>query len=157
VLAQLAVGAGQVLVLVAFAWGGDLALHAGALTGGGIALLALLCGVSVGTVVSASVRTEVTAISTLPLLLLPQLMLAGYLVLWRDLSGTLAALAAVMPVRWAFQALAAAEYAAAAPDCSLAQAIGFEGSPSPVAVLAGMTLLALGVAWARLVRTGTGA
>ena len=70
----------------------------------------LLTGVGVGMFVSSMVRTEVTAISTLPLLLLPQLILAGYLQLYKELSTALQYLSAFMPVRWGFEGLLHAEY-----------------------------------------------
>jgi hypothetical protein len=120
--------------------------------------LALASGIGVGMLVSATVRTEVTAISTLPLLLLPQLMLAGYLQLYRNMGGLLQTLSAFLPVRWAFEALLGLEYTAHQrvvatndPFYDLECTIGFHGSTwvAPT-VLAAVVVGSLAATWLRL-------
>ena len=72
------------------------------------------CGISLGLLVSASSKTEVTAISMIPILLLPQLMLGGFIKLYGYLlnDGFQGVIADIMPIRWAFEALSVLEYSA---------------------------------------------
>jgi hypothetical protein len=106
--------------------------------------------------VSSVVRTEVTAISTLPLLLLPQLILAGYVEPYSGLSEPFRGLAALMPVRWAFDGLLKLEYAAAEPVCGVAKVFGFPDLPThPLWVLGGFALVALVVTYVRLLSIKT--
>jgi ABC transport system ATP-binding/permease protein len=77
-----------------------------------ILLLTASCGITLGLLVSAISRTEVTAISVIPLLLLPQLMLGGFIKLYGLLvaQGLQDNFSDLMPIRWAFEALAVLEY-----------------------------------------------
>ena len=154
-LVQAAVGLAQVTVLCAMVWGA-LPLQSTLLEGAAIAWLTLTTGIGVGMLVSASVRSEVTAISSLPLLLLPQLMLAGYLQLFGDLSEPLQALASVTPVRWAFSALVQLEYDAAQTWYTMEEVIGFpEASELPPALLMGAVVALLVATYARLSTTSS--
>jgi hypothetical protein len=80
----------------------------------GWAILTLIasCGISLGLLVSASSKTEVTAISTIPLLLLPQLMMGGFVKLYGELvyNGLQDHFSDLMPIRWAFEAMVNLEY-----------------------------------------------
>jgi hypothetical protein len=148
---QALVGAVQCLALAGLIWGANLSLESSFGVGFGATLLTLVSGLSVGMVVSSVVRTEVTAISTLPLLLLPQLILAGYVEPYSGLSEPLRGLAALMPVRWAFDGLLRLEYLAAEPVCGVQKVFGFPYLPaSPMWVLAGFALVSLAVTYARL-------
>jgi hypothetical protein len=69
-------------------------------------------GVALGLAVSAWAPTEVTAISVIPILLLPQLMLAGYLKVYDQMGEILQALTIFVPLRWSFNSLAKMEYLA---------------------------------------------
>jgi energy-coupling factor transporter ATP-binding protein EcfA2 len=153
---QALVGAVQCLVLAGLIWGANLSLESGFGIGFGATLLTLVSGLSVGMVVSSVVRTEVTAISTLPLLLLPQLILAGYIEPYSGLNDTFRAMAALMPVRWAFDGLLRVEYFAAEPVCGVEKVFGFPDlAASPLWVLGGFSVLALAVTYARLVAIKT--
>ena len=70
------------------------------------------CGISLGLLVSAYSKTEVTAISVVPLLLLPQLMLGGFIKLYGELqtNSFQGFLSDLMPIRWAFESLSVLEY-----------------------------------------------
>ena len=147
---QAALGLAQVIVLTFLVWG-FLPMESSVGSALVVSWLTLVAGVGTGMLVSATARTEVTAISMLPLLLLPQLMLAGYLQLYRDLSSPLAALSAFMPVRWSFSALAAQEYSSANTVYSLQEAIGFpEAALTAPIVLIGFTALTLAATYAKL-------
>lgn len=150
-LVQVAVGIAQVVILIALGWAPI--LDASPLQAGLLAWVALASGVGVGMLVSSLVRTEVTAISTLPLLLLPQLLLAGYLQTFEDMGEGLQWLAMGMPVQWAFQALLSAEYAAAQPHFdNIEEVFGFPSWSTPVApaVLGGFVVLTLTATFVRL-------
>ena len=83
-------------------------------------------GIAVGLLVSALAKTEVFALSMVPILLLPQLMFAGYLQLYDLLDKGQAFLADLMPLRWSFELLAWLEYDAVFDgDRQLRDAIGF--------------------------------
>ncbi len=152
---QAVIGLAQVLVLTALVWG-TLPLGSSLAAGAAVAWLTLAVGVGIGMLVSSVVKTEVTAISTLPLLLLPQLMLAGYLQLYRDLSDGLRALSAMMPVRWAFSALVALEYEATEPIYSLKDAIGFpEESYVAPSILVACVAATLVATYVRLATTSS--
>jgi ABC-type multidrug transport system ATPase subunit len=152
---QAVIGLAQVTVLSVMVWAA-LPLSSSVLAGTAIAWLTLASGIGVGMLISATVRSEVTAISSLPLLLLPQLMLAGYLQLYRDLSDPLKALAAITPVRWAFSALIALEYEAAEPLYKMSEAIGFDEAIeiAPSILLTSVVIL-LGATYARLATTSS--
>lgn len=151
-LAQAGVGALQALVLVGLCWSPILPLESHFFVAYATVFLTVCCGVAVGMAISSAVRTEVTAISSLPLLLLPQLMLAGYLQVYREMSDALQALSHAMPVRWAFEALAEVEYGSGVVlEHNLREAIGFHDAKGTGHVwLAGMMALMLLGTWWRL-------
>ena len=128
--------------------------------GWGILTLIAACGISLGLLVSASSKTEVTAISTIPLLLLPQLMLGGFIKRYGELllphNGIQNNIADIMPIRWAFEAIINLEYqsllAMNENVRSVDYIIGF-GSRSPataVIVLTGFTVTFLTLTQIRL-------
>ena len=100
-----AVQAGLLLGIVAWAcgvqspwWHLFLVLYAAGLAGGAL-----------GLVVSATLRTTEAATAILPVLLMPMIVLGGVLVPLPDLPAVTRPLAAVMPSRWAFEALVVPE------------------------------------------------
>ena len=108
---QFALAAIQTLLITIIMWG-MVNFTANFFVFWGILQLIAGCGVSLGLLVSASSKTEVTAISTIPILLLPQLMLGGFIKLYGSLlyDGLQGNLADIMPIRWAFEALTVLEY-----------------------------------------------
>lgn len=109
---QMLLAGAQILIMGGLVYGG-LSLHLPSPLMAGCVLLATASvGVSLGLAVSAWSKTEVTAISVIPILLLPQLMLAGYLRLYADMEASLQMFCALIPIRWSFQGLATLEYAA---------------------------------------------
>jgi hypothetical protein len=108
---QFALAAIQTLLITIIMWG-MVNFTANFFAFWGILQLIAGCGVSLGLLVSASSKTEVTAISTIPILLLPQLMLGGFIKLYGSLlyDGLQGNLADIMPIRWAFEALTVLEY-----------------------------------------------
>lgn len=120
-------------------------LHSNFFLGWAILTLIAACGISLGLLVSASSRTEVTAISTIPLLLLPQLMLGGFIKRYGELmlthNGVQDNLSDLMPLRWAFEAIINLEYQSllTIPEhnlYSIDYIIGFAARSSGLAVLA---------------------
>jgi ABC-type multidrug transport system ATPase subunit/pSer/pThr/pTyr-binding forkhead associated (FHA) protein len=123
-------------------------------------------GVALGLAVSAGANTEVTAISVIPILLLPQLMLAGYLKVYDQMGELLQALTIFVPLRWSFNSLAKMEYLAWERHLrrdeqklafSLEDVFGF-GDLSPgfcALVLILMSVTFLGIAQSLLVRTSS--
>ena len=75
-------------------------------------LLVSCCGVGLGLAISATAKNEVSALSTIPLLLIPQLMLGGYIKLYGALQShpVFSWLTELMPIRWGFQLLLSEEY-----------------------------------------------
>ena len=104
-----------------------------------------------GMLLSSLAYTEVTAISLVPLLLLPQLMLGGFIKLYGHLkaSSWQAHFADITPIRWAFESLAIIEYDYALQQNtalkSIDQTLGFADRSVWVSlsILALMTLLNL--------------
>lgn len=80
----------------------------------GILLLTASCGITTGLFISSISKTEVMAISLIPLLLLPQLLLGGYIKLYghMQISGWQNRIADLMPIRWSFEAMTLIEYEA---------------------------------------------
>ncbi len=72
-----------------------------------IALVTLTgcCGIAIGLVISARSRTEVAAVSWVPMVLIPQLILAGLLKSHHALGTAGQAISNVVPARWGFEAL----------------------------------------------------
>jgi ABC-type multidrug transport system ATPase subunit len=127
---QLAMTALQTFILVGLSWPmlevqGDLFLNVW-----GVLLCTAAAGVAVGMLISAVASTEVTAISLVPILLLPQLMFSGFLLRFGDMSGGQKAVTNAVPLRWSFETIARMEYNAPLSDTggverSLEKAIGF--------------------------------
>ena len=150
----------QTFLIAAIIWPA-VELHSNFFLGWGILTLIAACGISLGLFVSASSKTEVTAISTIPLLLLPQLMLGGFIKRYGELllqhNGIQNNIADLMPIRWAFEAIINLEYQSlfTLPEhnlYSVSYIIGF-GARSPgtaVLMLLGFTLLFLGLTQLRL-------
>ena len=81
---QFALAAVQTLLITIIMWS-MVNLTANFFAFWGVLQLIAGCGISLGLLVSASSKTEVTAISMIPILLLPQLMLGGFIKLYVDL------------------------------------------------------------------------
>lgn len=71
----------------------------------GVLLLASTVGLMCGLVLSAYSRTSEVAISLVPTVLLPMIMLGGAMATLTELSPPVRAVAQVMPSRWSFEAL----------------------------------------------------
>ena len=82
-------------------------------------------GIGLGLLVSSLAPTEVTAIAVIPLLLLPQLMLAGFLKLFKDMDILQQALTWFVPMRWSFEGLTWTELEAADYPSSIDTIFGF--------------------------------
>ncbi len=82
------------------------------LQGLGSLILISSCAVGIGLAVSATAKNEVSALSSIPLLLIPQLMLGGYIKLYGELQmhPVFSWLTDLMPIRWGFQLLLSEEY-----------------------------------------------
>lgn len=127
----------------------------------GVILLTSSVGIASGLLISSSSRSEVSAISTVPLLLIPQLLLGGYLKLYGrlELSDLQNFLSDLMPIRWSFEAVTMLEYEAVRKintDLhSLESTIGFSSSNImiPLGVLVSMTIGMLLISWIQLKRT----
>ena len=98
----------------------------------GFLLLTASCGISMGLLVSSLARTEVTAISLVPLLLFPQLLLGGFIRLYGALEekAWLQHLADIMPIRWSFEGLVVMEYESVLLSRKALQQLGGEDAPS---------------------------
>ncbi len=128
--------------------------------GWGILTLIAACGISLGLLVSASSKTEVTAISTIPLLLLPQLMMGGFIKRYGELmlphNGIQENIADLMPIRWAFEAIINLEYQSLITNFDNVRSvdfiIGFASRPPEIAVviLIGFTTIFLFLTLIRL-------
>ncbi|MGC6510252.1 MAG: FHA domain-containing protein [Myxococcota bacterium] len=125
-----------------------------------ISLLTSSVGISTGLLISSSARSEVSAISTVPIVLIPQLLLGGYIKIYGRLQlDTFQHMAAdCMPIRWSFEALTTVEYAKVREyNTSLhniGSTIGFEnGVGLPCTVLLSMTVLLLIGSWFQLRRS----
>jgi ABC transport system ATP-binding/permease protein len=81
----------------------------------GLLILTGASGISIGLLISSFSKTEIAAISFIPIILIPQLMLAGYIKLYGLLQEVpwQNHLADLMPIRWSFEALTIMEYQAA--------------------------------------------
>lgn len=162
-LLQLLVAMVQIAIMGGLVWVG-LSLHTtNPLAFGGVLLATAGVGVSLGLAVSAWARTEVTAISVIPILLLPQLMLAGFIKLYMNMPDMLQFGSALIPVRWAFQGLIGVEYdawedslvgSASALSFHIQDVVGFPASTYMLNIswLLLMTVVFLGVAHGLLVK-----
>lgn len=157
-LVQALAGCAQVGILFALGWAPE--LHASFPEAAGLGVLTLASGIGVGMWVSSLARTEVTAISSLPLLLLPQLLLAGYIQSYKDLGDGLRLLSSAMPVRWGFESMLDLEYRSARPLFSdVEDVIGFANAELPYAplVLVGFIVVTLLGTYLRLLSTSNSA
>lgn len=75
-----------------------------------ILVITALAGISLGLAISAVSKTDVAAISVIPIVLLPQLILSGYVALFVNFSSFNKFVAAFMPIRWAFSSLLISSY-----------------------------------------------
>jgi len=111
----------------------------------GVVLLAIgnaLLGMSLGLFVSAFARTEFQAVQFMPALVFPQVLLCGLIVPRDQMAGWLEAVSAVLPLTYAYDALARTTSASVLGGRFWAD----------VAVTAGVTLLALALGAATLRR-----
>jgi len=112
---------------------------------GGVVLLAIgnaLLGMSLGLFVSAFARTEFQAVQFMPALVFPQVLLCGLIVPRDQMAGWLEGVSAVLPLTYAYDALARTTSASALGSRFWAD----------VAVTVGVTLLALALGAATLRR-----
>ena len=94
-------------------------------------------GVALGLLVSAFARTEVTALSLVPVLLIPQLMFSGYLKLFRNMADDSILqtfMAAITPMRWCFEGLLFFEFEHndSFRESVAGRAILIDGGPHPI-------------------------
>jgi ABC-2 type transport system permease protein len=99
-----------------------------------LAIANAVLGTTLGLFVSAFASTEFQAVQFMPAFILPQLLLCGLLAPRDEMAGVLHALSAVLPMTYAYDALARAADGA----------LGAAGRVD-VAVVIGATLLALGL------------
>lgn len=122
-------------------------LSANIFLGWALLLCTALTGISLGLLVSAFSKTEVMAISLIPLLLFPQLLFGGYVKLYGALeaSGWKQFIADMMPIRWSFEALVVSEYSSLQEKndqlLSLRQIIGFSNEHIGIPILVMSTFL----------------
>ena len=122
---QLFLAAVQVFVMVLLAW-----LLVGLepwslLPAFFLLLITAAAGIGLGLLVSSLAPTEVTAIAVIPLILLPQLMLAGYLKVFDEMDGLQKAVTHLVPMRWAFEGLAWLELETAGLRYDVERVFGF--------------------------------
>ena len=109
-------------------------------------LITAAAGVGLGLLVSSLAPTQVTAIAVIPLILLPQLMLAGYLKSFEEMGILQKAVTHLVPMRWAFEGLAWLEIQSADWHFTLEEWFGFPEVQGIHAVLdAGILLFFVGV------------
>jgi hypothetical protein len=94
----------QAMIITSLVWS-IVGLKTSALVGA-ITLVSLtaMSGIAVGLVISAVSKTEVTAVSWVPLVLIPQMILAGVLKPYHAL-GAGKAISALIPARWGFESI----------------------------------------------------
>lgn len=162
----------QTLVMLIIVWPTVLGLDDGIpsfVQGGFLLFFTAMAGIGLGLLVSSLSPTEVTAIAVIPILLLPQLMLAGYLSIYEDMAVLLQAASFFIPLRWAFQGLTRLQYWAADQDYGPYEVFGFgyvtDGVPSaadlhldliPIGgILLMFSILFISLTWLRLLTTRT--
>jgi len=136
----------------------------------GVMMLAAGAGTMIGLSVSAAVNTPETAAASLPIMVLPLVVLGGVLLPLADMSYGFGLLADLMPSRWAFEALLTNEADSRAllqvPDPAkpwvsrvqdiadpwFPQAGWRSSSTTPLLVLATMVVFVLGSVYSRLTR-----
>ena len=147
---DLLVGYGAAFGLVATAQAGvssavafgllDLDVQGSVATVVGLAVANAILGMSLGLFVSAFARTEFQAVQFMPALVLPQILLCGLLVPRSDMASALDALAGVLPLTYAYEALR---------DASLGTTANLGRD---LAVIVGFTVLSLALGAATLRR-----
>ena len=152
---QLALAALQTLILAAITW--PLVGLAGAsfLPAWGLLTATAAFGLGMGLLCSSLARSEVAAISAIPLILLPQLMFSGYLQLFRTMTDLQQIATAISPMRWVFEGLLRAEYAAAGRVGVIEVCVGFPERSVLMAagvLVVGATALIAATGW-QLART----
>jgi len=80
-----------------------------------VLLMSSLCGVGIGLCISTKFKTTDSALASLPLVLLPMIVLAGGMQPLFTMSGTTQALAFAIPSRWGYEANLLVENEAHAP------------------------------------------
>jgi ABC transport system ATP-binding/permease protein len=122
---QLALAAMQILVMVVIGWV-LVGLHPLSIVPAFVLLMVTAAaGIGLGLLVSSVAPTEVTAIGVIPVILLPQLMLAGYLKLYGDMGLLQKAVTLLVPMRWSFEGLASVEMAVNDYDADITEVFGF--------------------------------
>jgi ABC-2 type transport system permease protein len=101
-----------------------------------LAVLNAVLGSSLGLLASAFAASEFQAVQFMPAFVLPQILLCGLLVPREQLAGWLDAVASVLPLTFAFEALQAVAVLGT----------GLDGVLSEVAVLCAFTAVAIGLA-----------
>ena len=149
----------QTAMIAALAWS-LVGLSANFFLGWFVLFITAASGICLGLLISAFATTEVAAISIVPVILLPQLMMGGYIkrfgFMFDSMYGWQVKLASLMPIRWSFEAIAILEYNAMRSQNEqlreLVAIIGFErtssGFASMIVLLFGA--LALLATWMRL-------
>ena len=107
---QLVLAMVQVLIMGMLVWMFVPLGAATMLTSWVVLFLTASAGISIGLLISGWAKTEVTAISVIPIVLLPQLMLAGYLKIWTQMGNVGQVLGSLLPLKWSFQTLVEIEY-----------------------------------------------
>ena len=101
----------QTFIMALFAWTFVGFGHEWSLVMGWVTLvLTGMVGLSVGLLISSAAETETQAITIVPIVLLPQLMLSGYIKLFKDLSDSVTMLSSLLPIKWSFEALSIQMY-----------------------------------------------
>jgi len=102
----------------------------------GLAVLDAVLGATLGLLASAFAKSEFQAVQFMPAFVLPQILLCGLLVPRDQMADGLAAVASVLPLTFAFDAL----------DAVAVQGADLGGVADEVAVLAGMSAAAVALA-----------
>jgi ABC-2 type transport system permease protein len=98
-----------------------------------LAVLDAVLGSALGLFASAFASTEFQAVQFMPAIVLPQILLCGLLVPREQMAGWLDAIASVLPLTFAFEAL----------DAVAVEGAGLAGVGDELAVLVGMTAVAI--------------
>lgn len=132
---QIAVASAQVFVMGVLTWGlvglDPLSFVPAAV----LLVLTAAAGIGLGLAVSSAAPTEVTAIAVMPLILLPQLMLAGFLKPYGEMGLLQKAATLPVPVRWSFEGLCWLEHEAKGYPLDIGDVFGFPVVPGVHAVL----------------------
>ena len=103
-----------------------------------VLILTAAAGVASGLLISAISPSEVTAITFVPILLLPQLLFSGFLRRYNSMSEGQQQITDFVPLRWAFEAICRLEYSTAFPGEAAyrlqGRAVSQGSAPDPVAI-----------------------